>query len=1420
MNRESLLKAFIAIAVVFAALRSAGAQPSAPAGPHIYLQTNQVLPVQHLGSDAAVQLLKSGSVEPLSLAQGDFHENGIPDLAVGYAVPGGNLLAIHQGNLDAFAPQSHESWEGIRTGIFPSPFLLQAGLLAVPVRPDFLQAGNFSGQGHVDLLLAARGGSALCILTGNGRGEFKAKLTIPVAGSITALAAGAFGPNSSFPSVLVGVKSPQGYSLLVYAGSAAGLAPVAGFSLAGAATQIALGNLGTNGSSGAAAVVDGEVMLMDWPSPKGEPVLQASGLASSISVQALAVGRFLFDRSPQQQLALLGSDGAIRIAAHAGLDGHPWTAAETQEMLAQRGRPNPFLSSSPSSFLEPWQVMETFSAAVPFSDANHPPILLRARISSRGADDVMAINGEAGQMRVISHPNLKAGATAYGPGEISLMPYTGGRPTAGLAMRVNVDARPGLVMLTAGSIAPLISQPLPDPTFTVNTTTDLVSSNPNACLNNVASQCSLREAVIEANATPGADTIMVPAGTYQLTVPPNGLGNATGGHLDITDGVTIVGTANSDGTPGAIIEAGTSTGNGIDKVFSIAPLNPSTGALGSSFATSMSNLVCQFGLDNDPNNPAGGCFDADAGGAGTGSVALTNVVIQNNSTALTVLNQSDGGGIAFFTEVNASGGVTISQSIVASNVATDAGGGIFVGSFVPLTISNSQVLNNTAVSSGGAQQGGGIALPGNAGTGGDPQSVIHASLISGNKAGSQGGGVFSGTHLTLDTGTIITGNSASGSGAQTGGGLWSNLTNESTQITNATFTGNNAGTSGGAIQVDNSSTGNALNVVFSRIAGNIAPTGNGLNNVAGTVSATDDWWGCTLGPNTSPCDQVHGSNVTVSPWITLSLTASPSNLVNTGSAGSTLTASLLQDSQSNSIALANLSPVLSVPQLPPPAPSGLPVPIPVTWGNAINGLLTNTQGTIQSATGTATATFNETAGGAGQATATVDSGTATANIAIQDFALTLTPSSQAVVLGNSATYTLTASPLGGFTGTINISCSIAPSGLAISSCPSSLTITNPSQPVSASVVVPTSASNTAQNYSVKVLGSSGNLPQHSAAATLNAQNFTVSISPASQTVVLGGSATYTLTVSPINGFTGTVTITNCAISPASAAVTLSGCPTSVTITSGAVNTTLTAATSTSFGSGAAQNYTLSAGGTNAGQTRNASPATLVATAFNVTATSVKTISVGSSAAYTVTVSPVNGFTGTVNLSVSNCPESQNGFVLGCAPNPAGCPSGVSCSLSPSSVTINGGAVSSTFTASASTTGFWGLIFTAKSGTFSNGANSNLNVLASGQPFAILIDFATEIVGALPSPNEVHLEVAALPSFSGVVSISASGLPSGASASQSSVTLPCGSSCTTVVGLSEQPSNVPPRFRTEQSLPITFTGASGSFSSSATRTVIF
>jgi hypothetical protein len=170
-------------APVFAA-DPAGASPAenAASGPRIWLQANQPLPVQHvavsldrgqgmtLAEPSALSGL--GQAQPVSLVADDLEGDGIDDLIVGYSVAGGGFVSIHSGNLDAFAPQSEASSQAIAAGRFPSPFLLEAKTFSVPVSPDFMVLGDFTGSGGKDLAIAAKGGNVLYVFRGDGKGNF------------------------------------------------------------------------------------------------------------------------------------------------------------------------------------------------------------------------------------------------------------------------------------------------------------------------------------------------------------------------------------------------------------------------------------------------------------------------------------------------------------------------------------------------------------------------------------------------------------------------------------------------------------------------------------------------------------------------------------------------------------------------------------------------------------------------------------------------------------------------------------------------------------------------------------------------------------------------------------------------------------------------------------------------------------------------------------------------------------------------------------------------------------------------------------------------------------------------------------------------------------------------------------------------
>src|SRR5262249_26249162 len=175
-------------------------------GRKIYLSESEKLPSTYMGDPGAKASLEGGQVQPSTLVSGDFDADGVADLVVGYSRDDGTkggVLAIQRGNLDAFAPQSEESFRAIGRDEFPSPFLPNAEAIAVPVHPDFIAEGRFNPYGFRDLIVAARGGSAIYLLSNDGKGNFSPPRAIEVGGSITALGVGEFGKRGVFSKLLL-----------------------------------------------------------------------------------------------------------------------------------------------------------------------------------------------------------------------------------------------------------------------------------------------------------------------------------------------------------------------------------------------------------------------------------------------------------------------------------------------------------------------------------------------------------------------------------------------------------------------------------------------------------------------------------------------------------------------------------------------------------------------------------------------------------------------------------------------------------------------------------------------------------------------------------------------------------------------------------------------------------------------------------------------------------------------------------------------------------------------------------------------------------------------------------------------------------------------------------------------------------------
>ena len=182
-------------------------------------------------------------------------------------------------------------------------------------------------------------------------------------------------------------------------------------------------------------------------------------------------------------------------------------------------------------------------------------------------------------------------------------------------------------------------------------------------------------------------------------------------------------------------------------------------------------------------------------------------------------------------------------------------------------------------------------------------------------------------------------------------------------------------------------------------------------------------------------------------------------------------------------------------------------------GNPSSSSVANPGNVTYPTAGTYTASFTVTDNGGAQ------SQSATRTVTVADFSLSATPASRSILAGASTTYTATVTAGAGFTGTVTFNVTGLPPGATASFSPASVNTSG-----STTLSVATAGSTPAASYPLTITATSGPLT-HSVTVTLViGRDFTISATAASVTVNRGGTATYTVTITAVGGFTGTVTL--------------------------------------------------------------------------------------------------------------------------------------------------------------------------------------------------------------------------------------------------------------------------------------------------------
>lgn len=363
--------------------------------------------------------------------------------------------------------------------------------------------------------------------------------------------------------------------------------------------------------------------------------------------------------------------------------------------------------------------------------------------------------------------------------------------------------------------------------------------------------------------------------------------------------------------------------------------------------------------------------------------------------------------------------------------------------------------------------------------------------------------------------------------------------------------------------------------------------------------------------------------------------------------------------------------------------------------------------------------------------------------AAQSFTISNTPNTVSMVPGGTASTNVAVAASGGFNSSVSFQVSGLPSGISASFASSSSTTGTSLTLTAASTVA-------AGTYTATVTGTSGTTSSTATLTiTVTQPSFSISSSASGVSAQAGGTAaSTTITVAGKNGFSGSVGL---AATGLPSGMTASFSPASTSTTS---VLTLTAGASTAAGT-----YTVSVAGTSGTLSSTTSLTISVSQpgfSLSSSAPSLGAQAGGTAASTTIAVTGTNGFSGAVGLTAT------------------GLPAGMTASFSPASTSTT--SVLTLAAGAGTAAGTYTVGVTGTSGTLTSTTSLTISVTQPGFSLSSSAPSLAAQVGG--SAASTTIAVSGTNGFSGLVGLTASGVPAGVTASFS----PASTSTTSVLTL--------------------------------------